>query len=818
MKTSWSVDELSRICGGRVFGNGNAVFSELAHDSRKLPGTAHVLFIALEGENHDGHRFIGELYELGVRSFLVRKAPDTDSTEGAGFCMVDDPLLSLHALAAGHRSAYTGTVAAITGSNGKTIVKEWIYQLMGGAFNVHRSPLSYNSQLGVPLSVWTMGEEHEYSLIEAGISRPGEMERLEKVIRPDIGLFTNLGPAHQENFRGLKEKLSEKLVLFRGCRKVIARAGLPAGRTGAMDHLRKLKAELVTWSTSGEADYRYEVQRRDGSGPGIILKKDEGDIPFTFPFHDEASLENGLHALTFALEAGLSLEEAQKKLAVLEPVSMRMEILRGINGSILVNDSYNADVAGLSAALDLLSQQQQLNRKAVILSDLLETGRREEELYPEIAQLLRRNDIGLFIGIGPALLRNRKLFPENSLFFEDTDEFLNRIDMTLLSGSSVLIKGSRKFGFERISKEFQLQTHQTRLEIDLNAMVGNLGYFRSLLKEDVRIMVMVKALSYGSGSVEIAGLLQFHKVDYLAVAFIDEGIELRKAGIHLPIMVMNPDPSGYGAMIDYRLEPEVFSFRGLEALRQLLEYREIRDYPVHLKIDTGMHRLGFNPEETEELAEAAIVPVFRIASVFSHLSASDEPEHDGFTRMQIQNFRQACDLLESRLKEKPLRHILNSAGIERFPDAQMDMVRLGIGLHGIGRGEGLVQAATFKTTISQVRSVAPGESVGYSRMGRTTGKTLVATLPVGYADGLDRRLGNGVGKVWINGMMAPVIGNVCMDMTMIDVTGLHVSEGDQVELFGKNLPVTVLADKTGTIPYEILTSVPERVKRIYLQE
>lgn len=815
---TWTVEELSRLCGGRVVGNGNSAFSELAHDSRKLAGAHAALFVALEGENHDGHRFISELYEAGVRSFLVRKTPDTGLFPGAGFCQVEDPLKALQVLAAERRAAYNGTVAAITGSNGKTIVKEWIYQLMGEAFEVHRSPLSYNSQLGVPLSVWSVGEQHGVSLIEAGISRPGEMEKLERVIRPDVGLFTNLGTAHQENFGGLEEKLAEKLLLFRRCRKVIARADQSFRGIRPADYLKRLDAELVTWSTGAEADYRFELRPDDRTGATVFLKFRGEDVTFTIPFHDEASVENGLHALTFALEMGLSPDRARDRLSLLEPVSMRMEILRGINNSILINDTYNADVAGLAAALDLLGQQRRNNRKAVILSDLLETGQDEGALYGEIARLLKQKEVHLFIGIGPALLRRRDLFPAESRFFTDTDEFLGRLDMTTLSGSSVLIKGSRKSGFERITKELQLQTHQTRLEIDLNAMAGNLGYFRSLLNEGVRVMVMVKALSYGSGSVEIAGLLQFHKVDYLAVAFIDEGIELRKAGIHLPIMVMNPDPSGYGAMIDFRLEPEIYSFRGLAAMQRVLEYREMKDYPLHLKIDTGMHRLGFNPDEMDELVRRADIPAFRIASVFSHLSASDEQQHDVFTQQQIGRFMDACDRLSEKMGVRPLRHILNSAGIERFPNAQMDMVRLGIGLHGIGTGDELVQAATFKTSISQIRSVGPGESVGYSRSGMTDKETAVATLPVGYADGLDRRLGNGCGEVWINGRRAPVIGNICMDMTMVDVTGIPAREGDQVELFGKNIPVTELAERTGTIPYEILTSVPERVKRIYLQE
>jgi alanine racemase len=475
-------------------------------------------------------------------------------------------------------------------------------------------------------------------------------------------------------------------------------------------------------------------------------------------------------------------------------------------------------VTGIAAALDLLDQQKQHRQKAVILSDLLETGRDETELYGEIARLIGQREVSLFTGIGPAMMRNRDLFTGNSIFFEDTDGFIKRMDRTRLAGASVLIKGSRKFGFERITSELQLQTHQTRLEIDLNAMVGNLNYFRSLLGDGVKVMVMVKALSYGSGSVEIASLLQFHKVDYLAVAFIDEGIELRKAGIHMPIMVMNPDPAGYGPMVDYRLEPEIYSYRGLDALEKLLRYREVSKYPIHLKIDTGMHRLGFSMSDVEHLAGRAGAGPFRVTSIFSHLAASDEEEQDAFTHHQIEIFERACKQFADLLGHRPDRHILNSSGIERFPEARFEMVRLGIGLHGIGRGESLTPVSTYRTAISQIREVEAGETVGYSRSGKILRKTRVATLPVGYADGLDRRLGNGKGHVWLKDHLAPVLGNICMDMTMIDVTGIPAEEGDSVEIFGKQLPVTELARIAGTIPYEILTSVPERVKRIYLQE
>jgi alanine racemase len=497
---------------------------------------------------------------------------------------------------------------------------------------------------------------------------------------------------------------------------------------------------------------------------------------------------------------------------------MRLEILQGIQGSIIINDAYNSDIGGLSAALDLVNQQDPGREKVVILSDLLQSGLEDQELYKQISELVDLKKIDHFIGIGSALMKHRICFSKTSRFFTDTMDFLSRMDRSFFRNRTILVKGSRKFGFERISSELQLKTHQTVLEIDLNAVIHNLNYYRSLLEEGTRTMVMVKALSYGSGHLEIANLLQFHQVDYLAVAFIDEGIELRKSGIHLPIMVLNPDPGAFGQMLDYQLEPELFSFDGLQGLYELTHYRGIKSYPIHIKLDTGMHRLGFQESELENLIPLLRKDEFNVVSVFTHLAASGESKHDHFTRKQISDFDRFTARLSESLGTSFLKHVLNSAGIDRFPEARYDMVRLGIGLHGIGAAADLRPAGSFKTSVSQVRMVPKGESIGYSRGEFTTKDSLIATLPVGYADGMNRRLGCGAGTVWIRGQEVPTIGHICMDMTMIDVSGLPVRTGDEVEIFGKNQPVSVLARQAGTIPYEILTSVPERVKRVYLQE
>lgn len=813
-----TINALSEILGGQVAGDGSLPITGLVTDSRTAVPSADTLFVALTGEQHDGHDYIRELFDRGMRAFLVSRVPAGDPFPGAGFCLVADTLSGLQGLAAYRRERYAGRVAALTGSNGKTIVKEWIFQLLGGTLKIHRSPKSYNSQVGVPLSVWMTGEQHEMAVIEAGISMPGEMERLQGIIRPHCGVFTNLGGAHQENFQSLEHKLTEKLKLFRECEWVVCRSEHEVAGKRISSRLSSMGIRAVDWSLAGEAAYRYRITKQAGKQAIFHAHTPSAGFSFQLPFSDEASVENALHALTFALESGLSPEQAALAIENLEPVNMRLEILQGDQGSVLINDAYNSDTMGIWAALDLMDRQDRARKRVVILSDLLQSGREHRELYGEVAGMMRERGIARFIGIGPALMQQRDLFPQDALFFHDTSDFLNRADRSLFRNGVVLIKGSRRFGFERIASELQLKVHQTVLEIDLNAMAGNLNAYRSRLGEGVKTMVMVKALSYGSGHVEISNLLQYHQVDYLAVAFIDEGVELRKAGIHLPVMVLNPDPSGFDPMLEYQLEPEIYSMRILEALQRTLRYRGMTGYPIHLKLDTGMHRLGFQMEEIETLLRWLQREQFRIATVFSHLAASGEPEHDEFTHQQIALFEAMADRIEASTGSTFDRHLLNSSGIERFPGAHYQMVRLGIGLHGIGNLPGLQPVSTFRTTISQIREVMPGESVGYSRRGRVEKRSRIATLPVGYADGFHRNLGNGIGKVWIGGREVPVIGDVCMDMTMVDVTGTGAAEGDPVEIFGRNRSVSEMARLAGTIPYEILTSVPERVKRVYLHE
>ncbi|MFZ5941807.1 MAG: bifunctional UDP-N-acetylmuramoyl-tripeptide:D-alanyl-D-alanine ligase/alanine racemase [Bacteroidota bacterium] len=820
MAVHYHIKEIAEAAHARLYGNYDLPVSYLSTDSRTLPPSPETLFIAINGPRHDGHQFIADLYQRGVRCFLVSTLPELSAFPDAAFCLVDDPVEALQDLAAWNRSQYRGELIGITGSNGKTIVKEWLFQCLRQEHHIARSPKSYNSQIGVPLSAWLIDAQTDLAIIEAGISLPGEMARLEKIIRPVTGIFTNLGAAHQEHFVSATEKMREKVRLFSGCRRVIYRSDRLVEGKRYGEFMKDLAAEKISWAFDGSGYYSFRhcgseagSQTVEWSGPGL-----GSPVRIRIPFSDEAALENACHVMVYLLLSGMDPAVIAERVAALEPVAMRLEILQGVMGSVLVNDVYNADLVGLTQALDVLATQQAVGGRMVILSDLLQTGIDKEELYREIAHQLKMRKVDRFAGVGPDLLRFRELFPEGSHFYSDTPDFLKRFPVSEVRGRAVLIKGSRPFAFERITGELQKKSHQTVLEIDLNAMAGNLNYFRSLLRKDTGIIVVVKALSYGTGSVEIASLLQYHKVSYLAVAFVDEGVALREAGIYLPVMVLNPDPSTYQAMMDYRLEPEIYSFRGLEQMANLCRYRGENSYPVHIKMDTGMHRLGFDPGETDRIAEVINGSGLKVKTVFSHLAASEDPVHDAFTAEQIRRFEAASEQLRRKLGYSLKRHILNSAGIERFPEAQFELVRLGIGLHGISTVSRLQPVSTYRTVVSQVHDLEAGETVGYSRAGVMKRKGTVAIIPVGYADGIDRRLGNGKGEMLVAGQRAKVIGNVCMDMTLLDVTGLTVREGDEVEIFGKSLPVTEVAEKLSTIPYEVLTSIPERVKRIYIQE
>ena len=796
-------------------------------DSRQLIAAEQCLFFALISERNNGHRYISQLYEKGIRAFVISQLPaDINTMPDAAFILVENTLAALQALAAFHRRQFDMPVIGITGSNGKTIIKEWLFQLLSPDFNIIRSPKSYNSQVGVPLSVWQMDQQHQLAVFEAGISEPEEMEKLQAIIKPTIGLFTNIGQAHSENFIQTSQKVGEKLKLFTKVDTLVY----------CTDHADIqsiiIKSELLrtiksfSWSRKNEADLQIVSVEKNLNKTNIngLYKGKEALV--SIPFVDEAAIENAIHCWAVMLLFGLPQDEITKRMALLVPIAMRLELKAGINNCTIINDSYNSDVNSLSIALDFLNQQQQHKQKTLILSDILQSGRNEVDLYTYIAQLLEAKGIDNLIGIGPAISRQADRFQMNKVFFDTTEEFLSHYPFASLNNQTILLKGARIFEFEQISKLLQEKAHETVLEINLNNLVSNLNYYRTKTKPGTKLMAMVKAFGYGSGSFEVANILQFHHADYLAVAYADEGVELRKAGIILPIMVMSPEENSFDAMIRHQLEPEIFSFRILDLLEETIRRLALppnKPVKVHLKIDTGMHRLGFCPHEVDALIERIRSnPMLRIQSVFSHLAASDKAEHDAFTHQQISILEGYGKKITDAFPYTIMRHILNTGGISRFAEAQFEMVRLGIGLYGVPSTaeeiEALQTVISLKSTISQIKQLKANESVGYNRSSYTTRESRIGVVPIGYADGLSRLLGNGNGKLWVNGQAAPIIGDVCMDMCMIDLTDISANEGDPVVVFDSKHSIKLVAKDAQTIPYEILTRISRRVKRVYFQE
>ena len=813
--------KIAELFGVPVPVNFNPSLTHLLTDSRSLLFPEKTLFFALKSERNNGHRYIADLYQQGVRAFVVSELPDTQLYSDAFFISVPDTLKALQYLAAHHRAAFDLPVVAITGSNGKTIVKEWLYQLLSPDKKMVRSPRSYNSQIGVALSVWQIDETIEMAIFEAGISLPGEMAALQTIIKPDSGIFTTIGDAHQENFSSLEDKIREKLVLFRESSMLI----YCSDHRLVHEQIRKseLSCRLISWGRDENALVRIvDIQSETQSTVRLVYQS--VNYQFRLPFTDKASVENALHCIVYLLVNDYSEELINKRLAGLESVAMRMEVKEGVKGCILINDSYNSDVDSLQIALEFLSQQASSNQlsKTLILSDILQSGYGAVQLYHKIADICRAYELNKLIAIGPELRQQHEVFAGfDAHFFYNTDDFLRSDLIDNLNKEAILLKGARSFHFEVLSRKLEKIAHETILEVNLNKLVSNLNYYRAYLKPGTKVMCMVKAFAYGSGSVEIARALQYHRVDYLAVAVADEGAELRNSGIHIPIVVMNPEKSVFDLLFDYQLEPEIYSFRLLKEFIAAASKRGVQSYPVHLKIDSGMHRLGFDPSELKELAELLIQhSEVLVKSVFSHLAGADAPSLDAFTQQQAGVFKEAALQLQQSLDYPVLRHLLNSAGIERFGDYQMEMVRLGIGHYGISSlpGVSLPQVCSLRTLILQLKTIEAGETVGYNRNGKITTPTRIAVLPIGYADGFDRKLGNGVGEVMIEGRRVPVVGNVSMDLITVDVTGLDVEEGDTVEVFGEGITIAEIAAKIGTIPYEILTGISRRVKRVYIRE
>lgn len=822
----YTLQKVAEVVDGQLVGGGvERKISDLLIDSRHLMDASQALFFALKSNRNDGHKYIEELYEKGVRAFVVSRLPQ-EECPGAVFIVVADTLKALQALAAYHRQQFDIPVIGITGSNGKTIVKEWLFQMLGADYNIVRSPKSYNSQVGVPLSVWQMNENNELAIFEAGISEPDEMMALQDIIRPTIGVFTNIGQAHDENFINRGQKTGEKLNLFTKARQLVYCMDYSEIQQVIIRSGMASKLELFTWSRKFEdADMLVKQVTKNERTSTVTCRYKDSDYAFVIPFGDDASIENAIHCIAVCLLMKFSPSHIAERLLALTSVAMRLEIKAGVNNCTIINDYYNSDVNSLSIALDVMSQQHQHQRHVVILSDILQSGRNEMDLYAEIGQLLKKKDVDMLIGIGESISRQSNKFDMEAYFYKNVPDFLAQFPFSKFNNQTILLKGARAFEFEQIGMELQEKAHETVLEINFNHLVSNLNHFRSKIKPETKLMVMVKAFGYGSGNLEVSNVLQFHNVDYLTVAFADEGVELRRAGINLPIMVMSPEVNSYDNIIKYHLEPEVFSFRNLEFIERAIEnlaLPEAHPLNVHIKLDTGMHRLGFSNAELPELIRRIKAnPMLHVKSVFSHLATADNPAEDEFTLSQIHKFEEGSQMIKEAFPYV-LRHILNTAGITRFPQYQFDMVRLGIGLYGVPTCEAdkgaLQPVVSLKTTINQIKCVPAGDSIGYNRHGRAEHDMRIGIVPIGYADGLSRLLGNGNGKFYVNGQQVPVVGDICMDMCMLDLTNVEAQEGDTVVIFDAEHDIADIAKACQTIPYEIMTRVSQRVKRVYYQE
>ncbi|SIS63539.1 bifunctional UDP-N-acetylmuramoyl-tripeptide:D-alanyl-D-alanine ligase/alanine racemase [Belliella pelovolcani] len=787
-------------------------------DSRAVIQPDQSLFVALKGAKFDGHDFITELYDLGVRNFLVKNGYQVPSgiSHEVNLIHVKDTRKALQQLAAYQRGLFDKPVVAITGSNGKTIIKEWLGQILSQQFAVAKSPKSYNSQVGVPLSVFGIEAYHQVAVLEAGISKPNEMQALAEIIKPDIGIFSNIGTAHEEGFESMQQKLQEKVLLFKDARYLIYRKDQAA--VAAYLEQKFESSRLISWSEHPGADYTLSIKKDSERTKIILLKPDLGMFTFQVAFADEASLENIRHVIVAALSLGMSEPQIQEGINHLKAVDMRLTLKSGYNESIIIDDTYNNDLAGLKLALDFMAAQRPKNRKVLILSDLMQVGK-ADEVYQEVGNLIHFYQIDLLIGVGLDIARLRGILSCEQRFYSNTEELLVDLREDTFENDLILVTGARTFGFERIVNKLQQRIHGTTLEINLNALTHNYNFYKTKVNPSTKIMVMVKAFAYGGGATEIANHLQQLKADYLAVAYTDEGVALREQGIKLPIMVLNPSQDAFHLLQKHELEPVVYS---PSFFRQLGKYCRTQhaSMKIHLDLDTGMHRLGFDISQLAELKELIQqFPELIVASLYTHLVGADEATHEDFSIKQLELFSKMCSQVSNFLGFMPLRHALNSAGIIRYPAYQFDMVRLGIGLYGV-EVNGLFDTAlrpisSLKTTISQIKTIEAGETIGYSRKGKMKNSGKIATIAIGYADGYDRRFSNGKGYVLIQGQKAPIIGNVCMDMCMVDITGIDAKEGDEVLIYGPGISLKELATQIGTIPYELLTNISSRVKRVY---
>lgn len=820
-----SIGQIARIVEARpILADPDFMIGRLLMDSRQFSSARGVLFFALRGKNHDGHDYIRDLIHKGIRNFVVEELPESEFDE-CNFLIVPNALAALQKLAREVRQHSQARIVAITGSNGKTIVKEWLSQILQKQFAVCRSPKSYNSQIGVPLSVWELEPHHQFGIFEAGISEPGEMERLEEILKPEIGIFTNIGTAHDVNFRNHQEKINKKLKLFQHARQLVYQKDndLLAGEIEAF--AKEHEVELLSWSFSHQDADLFISKKETGKSETTFRGTFRGeDVQMAIPFTDEASQQNALHCWRLLLELGLDVRLMEMGFSELQPVEMRLEMKSGTNGNIIINDVYNSDLESLRIALHYLENQGRNRKKILILSDMFQSGLSTIELNRKVEEMINRFELDLVIGIGEGLQQSNLQLKAPLDLYPSTREFLSSVFKYRFHDSAILLKGARSFRFEELSSLLESKSHETVLKIYFDRMVHNLNYFRSKLNPGTGIMAMVKAFSYGSGSYEVANLLEFHKVDYLGVAYTDEGVDLRKAGISLPILVLNPERSSFADLIEYRLEPEIFSLEQLKHFSESVRNAKASGpFPIHLKLETGMNRLGFVEGEMVALIEyLKAAPQLKVATAFSHLAASDDPAEREFTQTQIKRFQELTDTLRNGLGYSFLRHICNSSGISQYPEAHFEMVRLGVGMYGVGANavdkNHLKVVSELYATVSQLKHLQPGESVSYGRTFIADKPTTIAVVSIGYADGFRRSLSNGVGEVAIRAKRYPVVGRVCMDMIMVDVTGSTVKPGDEAEIFGPTISIYELAEKMDTIPYEVFTGIGQRVKRVYFME
>jgi len=814
---NYTVQQIAEITNSQIIGDENLIVKTIAFDSRIIYSTKNAAFIAINTQKNSGEKFIEAAIDRGIT--IIISEHQFPQFENVTWIIVDNSVDFLQKLAKYHFENSNLQSIGITGSNGKTILKEWLYQCLWNEFPTVKSPKSFNSQIGLPLSLLQINESHKLGIFEVGISKPNEMQKLENIFHPQIGLLTHIGTAHAANFESEEELIDEKIKLFKDSETIIY--------NGDNDLVDKKIKEL--YSSKKLISYGFKdhnkvfIKNNISKDENIVVEYFGEEISFPANQRDEATLTNALALITVLKELGIENQKIVEKINALKAVEMRLEAIEGIKNNIVINDSFNLDLDSLKTALQFLNEYNKA-KKSLVLTDIVGVNSNSQELYEEVSELVNEQKFDSVFLIGDEISKFSDLFKSKTSTFINTQELIDSKHLTELENQIVLLKGARKFEIEKLKDLLELKKHDTVLEVNLNAILHNINYHKSLLKPETKMMAMVKANSYGLGSYEISEFLQHHHIDYLGVAYADEGVELRKKGITTPIVVMNPEQHSYDAIIEYNLEPEIYSFRVLDLFYEAVQKSGYdKKFPIHIKLETGMHRLGFKDFELDQLSETLNERNLKVQSIFSHLSSSDVPEEKEFTLKQLEVFEKNSSYFIEKLGYSPLRHILNSSGITSYTNHQYNMVRIGIGMLGESPNseiqKQLQSVVSFKTVISQISLVENGESVGYSRRYKTDHLTKIATIPVGYADGIPRLIGNQIGKVGINKTLAPIVGSICMDMMMLNVDNIpNVKEGDTVTVFNAKPSLKEFAAYCKTITYEVLTSISPRVKRIYIKD